>query len=71
MQTTQAKYKYDVGTKVVFCSKGGSSKNKQTAKVVIHGGYDESGVIHGIEFADGHQMWASLQELTLVAGNKK
>jgi len=65
MQTTQVKY--DVGAKVIFRSKHGeSNRTGQKAEVFIHGnGTDESGVSHSIKFADGHQMWAYPQELTL------
>ena len=63
MQTAQAQY--NVGAKVIFRSKHGESiRTGQKAEVFIHGnGTDESGVAHGIKFADGHQMWAYPQEL--------
>gem|GEM_PF-6413935 len=63
MQTAQASY--EVGAKVIFHSKHGESRyTGQKANVTIHGnGTDESGLAHGIEFADGHVMWAYPQEL--------
>ena len=65
MQTKQSRY--DVGTKVVFRSVYGETRRTgQEARVIRRGnGTDKSGVAHNIEFADGHQMWAYPQELTL------
>ncbi len=64
MQRTQVKY--GVGAKVIFRPKHGTSaRTGQKARVFVHGnGTDESGVAHGIKFADGHILWAYPQELT-------
>lgn len=62
----QSEQKYDIGAKVIFRarSRRGSVRDGQIARVFTHGNcYQLGRVAHGIEFVDGHQMWAYPHEL--------